>query len=762
MKLPPRLHPSPSSLRPLFALLMTAAAASGQTVPPVAKSVPAAANISPETIVLTPFEVVADTDNGLLSTNSVSATKGNTPIKEIPQNVYVLNQEFLQAQVPFDLNDMLRYAPGIAVDGDYRNETYQMRGFDGGLPLQNGISISRTFPTEQGAVNRIEVVQGPAAVLYGANGGMGGTLNRTTAMPSFRPAESLTASYRNDRQNMRLVYSKSGALMDSKRFAYQVTAIVQHSEGFQDFAKINRQYLKPALTWKISETTFLAIEPEVTLQRQNIGYRYDYFDKNPTGKIIQMPDASNPAESYWFSSARKYSTMLTFSHRFNPAWTFRWSAFLTDNNLNDDDPRVGDRLLTGSNQTIARSAADAANGQPLGYMLQSERYVGNYYTQADVIGGFKTGPVAHKLAAGIEYKVDPNITHQRRSTTGLGGTANSTYNMITRSNGVEAYPSSWATFNHTLAYTFTKAGYVSDQIDLFKNRLHLLGGVRYVATQGTNRDRRRQDAENVAAAKAGRAPLDTILRTRSPFAPVWRYGGVVEVTRSMAVYGSYSEFFSPRTTFNNLGERYPHSYGTQKDFGVKTSFYEGRVTMTLSHYDLRQVNNILNYPAGQFGDHGQTSEADGVVQSKGTDLNGVISFGNFQLLPGYSILKKVTLVGSLTNAAANGVEIGSVPKYSTKMFGMYKFKQGAVKGLSLNLGVTHLSDRRLGAYQNIPETLPGYTIWGAGGSYPISRQWSLTTRIDNIRDTRHYVSGSTVRALVGPPRTLSFSVQYTK
>ena len=758
----PRLTPPARPSRPLIlALFASSIAVSGQSVAPV-KSVAAGTDAGNETIVLTPFEVVSDTDNGLLSTNSVSATKGNTPIKEIPQSVYVLNQEFLQAQVPFDLNDMLRYAPGVAVDGDYRNETYQMRGFDGGLPLQNGISISRTFPTEQGAVNRIEVVQGPAAVLYGANGGMGGTLNRTTAMPSFKPAESLGVSYRNDRQNLRVVYNKSGALMDSKRFAYQVTAIVQHSEGFQDFTKINRQYIKPALTWKISDKTFLAIEPEITLQRQNIGYRYDYFDKNPTGKIIQMPDDSNPAESYWFSSARKYSTMLTFSHRFNPAWTFRWSAFLTDNNLNDNDPRVSDRLLTSTNQTVARTASDAANGQPLGYVLQQERYVGNYYSQADVIGGFKTGPVAHKVAAGVEYKVDTGVTHQRRSTTGLGGTASSTFNMITQSYGVEAYPAFWPTFNHNLGYTFTKAAYVSDQLDLFKNRLHLLAGLRYVATQGTNRDRRRQDAENVAAAKAGRASVDTNLRTRSPFAPVWRYGGVVEVTRSMAVYGSYSEFFSPRTTFNNLGESYPHSYGTQKDFGVKTSFYEGRVTMTLSHYDLRQVNNILSYPAGQFGDHGQTSEADGVVQSKGTDINGVISFGNFQLLPGYSILKKVTLVGSLTNAAANGVEIGTVPKYSTKMFGMYKFKQGALRGLSVNLGVTHLSDRRLGSYQNIPEFLPSYTIWGAGGSYPISRQWSLTTRMDNIRDTRHYVSGSTVRALVGPPRTVSFSVQYTK
>lgn len=717
---------------------------------------------SSSTVLLTPFEVVADTDNGLLSTNSVSATKGNTPIKEIPQNVYILNQEFLQAQIPFDLNDMLRYAPGIAVDGDYRNETYQMRGFDGGLPLQNGISISRTFPTEQGAVNRIEVVQGPAAVLYGANGGMGGTLNRTTQMPSFKPAESLSLSYRNDRENVRVVYTKSGALNDSKRLAYQLTAIVQHSEGFQDFTKLNRQYLRPALTWKISDQTFLAIEPEITLQRQNIGYRYDYFDKNPTGRIIRMPDSTNPAESYWFSSARKYSTMLTLSHRFNPAWTFRWSAFLTDNNLNEDDPRIGDRLLTGTNQTVARTAADAANGQPLGYVQQQERYVGNYYSQADLLGGFKTGPISHKLAVGIEYKVDTGVTHQRRSTTGLGGTANSTFNMITKSYGVEAYPSFWPTYNHNLGYTFTKAAYTSDQVSLFNNRLHLLGGLRFVGTQGTNRDRRRQDAENALALRQGRTPADTNQRALSKAAPIWRYGGVIEVTRSVSAYASYSEFFSPRTTFNNLGERYPHSYGTQKDMGIKTSLYEGRVTLTLSHYDLRQINNILNFPTGQFGPRGETSLADGAVQSKGTDLNGVISFGNFQLMPGYSILKKITLVGSLTNAAANGVEIGTVPKYNTKMFGMYKFKTGPAKGLSVNLGLIHLSNRALGSYQNIPETLPGYSIWGGGSSYPLSRQWSVTARVDNIRDTRYYVSGNTVRALLGPPRTLSFSIQYTK
>ena len=81
MNLPARRHPSSRRLRLLLALLVTAVAASGQAVPPSAKSVPASSNASLETIVLTPFEVVSDTDNGLLSTNSVSATKGNTPIK---------------------------------------------------------------------------------------------------------------------------------------------------------------------------------------------------------------------------------------------------------------------------------------------------------------------------------------------------------------------------------------------------------------------------------------------------------------------------------------------------------------------------------------------------------------------------------------------------------------------------------------------------------------------------------------------------------
>jgi outer membrane receptor protein involved in Fe transport len=183
----PHLTPPARPSRPLIlALLASSSAVSGQSVAPV-KSVATGTDASTETIVLTPFEVVSDTDNGLLSTNSVSATKGNTPIKEIPQSVYVLNQEFLQAQVPFDLNDMLRYAPGVAVDGDYRNETYQMRGFDGGLPLQNGISISRTFPAEQGAYQNIPEFL-PSYTIWGAGGSYPISLqwSLTTRMDNIR------------------------------------------------------------------------------------------------------------------------------------------------------------------------------------------------------------------------------------------------------------------------------------------------------------------------------------------------------------------------------------------------------------------------------------------------------------------------------------------------------------------------------------------------------------------------------------------------
>lgn len=721
---------------------------------------------------LSVFEVNADGDRGLLSTNAVSATKDNTPIKEIPGNIYVLNSGFLRDQIPFDLNDILRFAPGINVDGDYRNETYQIRGFTGGFPLADGFTISRSFPTEQAAVERVEILQGPAGILYGNVSGVGGIVNRIMKKPSFRPSTSLSVSLRGDEDNARVVLDSTGPLGQSQTLAYRVIAAVQHTDGFLDYMKIDRQFVRPSLLWKISPQTKLTVEPDLTLQRTVIGYDYDYFDRSANGKIIRIPRSSNPAESYWHTNSQKYSMMTTFTHEFNRDWVFRASTFTTANFLYDDDPRVG-TALNSDNRTIARAAGET--GYTKGYLTQQERYVGNYYLQADLAGRVTWADILFRPVTGVEWKLDPNQTYIRRTTTGLGDIANSPFDLFTPQYNQYPYPTGIVPYNQQQSLTDARSAYINDQANLFNNRLKLVAGIRFIKSTTSSRDRIRQDTENAAAAKAGRAPVDTITYGHSNWDHTIRYGFVYDLTTSLAAYAGYSESYEARTTTDNVGNIYPPGLGKQKEAGIKTGFWDGRVTSTISYYEIKQVNNVLTYATGAKGPNGETTAAIGQVEAKGWDVSGVVTVTDaFQLLPGYSRTLATTLVGgSITATAATSIDIpvSKYPHNVVKMYGRYSFKTGILKGLSLNGGFIYTDQVNEGVLSGaapFPTTnrsnsiIPSSTLWNLGAGYTFSEHWSLAAKVDNLTNLHYYIpsASNTTRALVGLPRVVSVDVNY--
>lgn len=758
------------SIAPLalsFAVFLANLPLRGQAVNPSAK--PA---VDDEILRLSVFEVTTESDRGLLSTNAVSATKNNTPIKDIPGNIYVLNEAFIQDQIPFDLNDILRFAPGVNLDGDYRNETYQIRGFAGGLPLADGFTISRSFPTEQAAVERVEVLQGPAGILFGNVAGVGGIVNRIMKKPSFKAGSSLGVSYRNDSTNLRLVYDSTGPIGQSKKFAYRLIAAVQHTDGLMDFMKTERQFIRPTLLWKISDRTKLTVEPDITWQRTVIGYRYDYFDRSANGAIIRVPTGSNPAESYWHTNNKKYSVMTTFTHQFSADWVFRAATFTTFNFLFDDDPRLA-TALNGDNRTINRGAADAATGYPLGFVQQQERYVGNYYLQADLSGKFKLGSTVFRPVTGVEWKLDPNQISVRRTQGGLGGISNAPLDLFAPRYGQYAYPAAIVTYDQQQNITDARGAYLNNQVNLLDDRLKLVAGIRFIKSETSNRTRRRQEAENLAAARAGRSALDTKTTGHSDWDNTKRFGAVYDMTKSLGVFAGYSESYEARTTTNNLGEILAPGIGEQKEAGVKTGFLDGRITSTVSYYELTQTNNILSYATGTTGPRGETSAAVGQVEAKGWDVSGVVSVTDgLQFLPGYSRTKAVTLVGGSLTAAGgsttSNLEISKYPRNVAKLYAKYSFKGGALNGLSVNGGFVYTDSVNEGVLTGLApfptanrsnSIIPSSTVWNLGASL-WRKGWGYSVKVDNITNLRYYIpsASSNTRALIGLPRVVSFDV----
>ncbi len=168
----------------------TPAASSGPVAPQAsAASAPADA----DTLVLSPFTVKSDRDYGYLKTNSATATRIGTEIQKVPLNIAVISEDFLKDTNMKDIQDVFRYVSSGAGDGRMGTQTQpgnsftpsgnlSLRGFPVNARLRNGLLRYTGYSLD--AVERVEIIKGPAAVFFG-NAFPGGVINYVTKQPSF-------------------------------------------------------------------------------------------------------------------------------------------------------------------------------------------------------------------------------------------------------------------------------------------------------------------------------------------------------------------------------------------------------------------------------------------------------------------------------------------------------------------------------------------------------------------------------------------------
>lgn len=176
------------ALRPRFFAASVALFASGHSLELSGQvAAPAAAPRDAETITLSEFQVTTALDRGYRAGNSVSATRIDTPIKDLPFSVTAFTEQFIQDIGARELTDIAIYAPGVtsgAKEFTQGNNRYSIRGFDGDVtPQRNGFVGSRYV--DAGNIQRVEVVKGPSSLLYGQIT-PGGTVNYITKRATER------------------------------------------------------------------------------------------------------------------------------------------------------------------------------------------------------------------------------------------------------------------------------------------------------------------------------------------------------------------------------------------------------------------------------------------------------------------------------------------------------------------------------------------------------------------------------------------------
>jgi iron complex outermembrane receptor protein len=691
--------------------------------------------------------------------NATSGTKTDTPIMETPLNVQVISKQVMKDQQVIELNQALKNVSGVtmtkAASGALVDKLF-LRGFATNTLFRNGfrmddansnIGLGQQFAN----VESIEVLKGPAAILYGRVE-PGGMVNIITKQPLATPYYALNQQF-GSYSLFRTTVDATGPLTKDDTLLYRFNASFQDNKSFRDLLANEDVFLASVLKWNISPRTQVTLEMEYQHQKTNLDQQILPFDQN-TQRFTELPHSRNLLERNPLENEHIFAG-LNWSHQFNDDWSIKHQVNYKRQFIN-----------LGTSYFAAENEVDPSDHIDRFASTRHNNTLETVATNLDLTGHFKTWGLEHTLLFGGDYyRFDAGLNFANSDSFSSG-----IYSPINIDNPVHPGPS--LPIDPTSNFT-TKSGsdnyglYAQDQITLPYN-VHVMGGIRYQNVHSTSKS----------------AGADGVYTTNTPQtddAVTPRVGLLWQPQKWLSLYSNYAENFGANTgkfAFGGLDSAGNELASTslkpqtaqQWEVGAKTEFLDGRMRASLAYFDLTKQNVATTDIAHQFDCGGAgCSRAVGEARSKGIELDI-----QGEILPGWKVIGNYANINARvtksTNPAGtdfNGFEVGNrlefVPRNIGSVWSSYEVQQGALQGFKIGGGV-NLQDSVVSANNAIKST--GYGLVNLMTGYSIKASKSkinLQLNIDNLLDKSYYTNGVNYGSNIGyvtlsTPRTFMGSI----
>mgnify|MGYP001791832621 FL=1 len=661
--------------------------------------------------------------------NATTATRIDTPLRDVPQSIQVIPQEVLEDQQVIRLNDALRNVSGVTPAGnDPRGQRFNVRGFNDTAQLRDGFRISSVGGQNIGFqelanVEQIEVLKGPASILFGAVE-PGGVINLVSEQPLREPFYELGFRLGN-RGLLEPSLDFSGPLTEDGHLLYRLNALYRNENSFRDFnTDIERFFIAPTIGWQISDRTDLTLSLEYSDDQRPT----DFGLVADGDGVLDIPFDRNLGEPEDRLTAEFLRTGYRFEHRFSDNWKIR-NGF---NYINYDEQFTSAGLnLTGG--VVGPNGELFRNFQAFG----SQQDI--YELQTNVVGEFTTGSIEHTLLAGIDlFRRDVEDDPLQVDFTPLPplNVFDPVYNQTARPD-FDSLPSVFE--NETR--TDLLGVYLQDQVS-FSDNLKLLAGFRYEAFE--------QNTTSSSTFFPITSPETR--QTGDAFSP--RMGLVYQPVEDVALFASYSRSFSPNTGTTIDGDILEPEEGEQFEVGVKAELLGDLLSINLAYFDITLQNVQTVDPNNLF-----SSVATGEERSQGVELD-VIG----EILPGWNLVANYAYIDARITEDNTGLEGNrrfNVPNHNFNVWTTYDIQDGPLEGLGFGLGFNFVSER-FGDNANSYE-LDSYFLTNASISYRRDN-WRAGLNIRNLFDVDYIEStpGNRLAAYPGEEFTItgSFSIEF--
>lgn len=673
--------------------------------------------------------VVGDQPSRYRSPNSTTGTRTDTPIINVPQAIQVVPEQVIEDRGVTSIGETLRNVSGV-VPGRIAPDTQAfspvIRGFQSENVLRNGLrDDSLRFANDISNVERVEVLKGPASVLFG-QGDLSGTVNVVTKQPLDRPryrVEYRVGSFNQHRPSIDF----SAPLTADKVLSYRLNAAYQHSDSFRPFEQSDSYFFAPIIRLANKTTNLIA---EFEYQKSSGSGTAPELPasgtvvRNPEGKIDFDENLGEPSLVETRSRAIRFGYAL--NHEFSPNWSIKHESVISNFDTKDNIGVTNIRLNL-DNRSLTRLLTLNPGNQT------------NFTTNTAITGRFNTGDsIRHQLLIGAEYG-----RTRLRDTINFRTLANiDVFNPVYSPDLASAFV---IPFQDTRTDENSVGIYLQDQIEIGRNVILVLGGRWDFATQ------RYRDF---------RADIESYERTDSEFSP--RVGLVIKPFQDLALYASYSRSFTPvigRTRLLDIttgqaviGDPFKPERGTQVEVGLKANLFRNRASLTLAFYRLERENVTTTSGVNETISQIQV----GKQRSQGIELD----FAG-EILPGWNVIASYAFTDAeITedNRFEVGNQIPNVPRDAFSLWTTYEIQAGSLKGLGVGVGLFGQGERP-GDLEN-SFTLPSFWRTDATVFYRRDRL-RIALNIQNVFNERYFEGArNNVRVIPGAPLTVFGTISW--
>lgn len=652
------------------------------------------------------------------------AVKTPTLLINVPQSASIIGEQQIEEQGMFSVADAMQYTPGVSIGlGEDHRDQITIRGqnttadffVDG---LRDDVQYFRPLYN----VERIEIMRGSNALLFGRGGG-GGIVNRVTKSASTKSSFTSVSGNADTFGAGGISVDSNIAIDDSQ--AFRVNAAADMVDNHRDFKDGDRFAINPTYAWTISEDTQLDASYEYVNDDRVVDRGVPSLDGKPLAGVYDTffgdPGFNN-------TTLEAHIFRVRVDHRISEHWSVN-----TTLQSADYDKAYQNLYPTSFDDETQFVTLD-------GYRDTTERQ--NLLWQVNAIGQFDTGSVSHTVLAGAEYAQQD--TDNARMDNVFEANNDDQYAFLFTDPLVIPARSLTDPVRDRSSEVTVWSAFVQDEISLGDNWV-LVAGLRYDDFSIDVTDR-------IEAANGSDDGNNGILSSNdSEVSP--RVGLIYKPLEEVSLYVSHSVTFLPRSgdqflTLSLTTEALDAEEFTNTEIGAKWNISDA-LNVSAAYFEIERENGATVNPDNPEESLLSGTQTDGFeIQLSGNVTDQWLFTGGYSYLSGH----QTTLSG---NGDGEGQRLAQLPKHMFSMWNKYAVNDK----WQLGLGLLYQAEQYASLSNSV--TLPSFTRVDAAVFYVHDEQLSMQLNVNNLFDREYYPSAHNDNNIsTGQPLNARLGVTY--